>query len=56
VPVELIGDLWIGMSGNLLITSWSVGSLDELPLLELRDTGGPVPHASCIKSADGTSV
>jgi hypothetical protein len=40
VPVELIGDLWIGVSGNLLITSLR-GSLDELAWLELRDTGGP---------------
>jgi hypothetical protein len=36
VPVKLIGDPWIGVSGDMLITSRCVGSLDELALLELR--------------------
>jgi hypothetical protein len=36
VPVELIGDLWIGVSGNLLIISWFVGAFDELAI----DEGG----------------
>jgi hypothetical protein len=36
VPIELIGDIWTSVSGELLITSRSVGSLDELASLECR--------------------